>query len=483
MAVKIVGGSSEAGVAEVTSTYELKVRTPTVEANAGFAQMSSENDAGDATGTRYCLSPESDPDYRLRAATDSLWDSETFNYNGINSAKYRMQSSGFVPAYSSGYVSFNPTSATAANNAACLTTWKYFPIYGADQTYLEVSAAITTAIATGNTIEVGFYTTGTSAPYTPTDGAFIRVTTTGVIGVCSFNGSETTTGVFAAVGGGNFTMAANTFYHLVVSINEREVQFWIDDVLRGTINLDLTGTGQPFMNGSLPVSFTQRLPGTGGSAMTLRISDYTVSKGGYVPFRSWESGLAAMGSCGYQAQSGSTMGSTANYANSANPTAAVPTNTTAALGSGLGGQFWETDTLAATTDGIICSYQNPAATVNLSGRTLLIRGVKIASHVQTVLGAGAGYVASWSLAFGSTNVSLATTESSIAKAPRRVALGFQTVPTTAAALTLLQEVEMRFDCPIPVQPGEFVQIVKKKIGAAPASGVIAHLITFDAVFE
>ena len=483
MAVKIIGGSSEAGVAAVTSTYELQVRTPTVEANAGFAQISSENDAGDATGTRYCLSPESDPDYRLRAATDSLWDSETFNYNGINSGKYRMQSSGFVPAYSSGYVSFNPTSQTAANNAACLTTWKYFPVYGADQTYLEVSAAITTAIATGNTIEVGFFTTGTSAPYTPTDGAFIRVTTTGVIGVCSFNGSETTTGVFAAVGGGNFTMAANTFYHLVVSVNEREVQFWVDDILRGTINLDLTGTGQPFMNGSLPVSITQRLPGTGGSAMTLRVSDYTVSKGGYVPFRSWESGLAAMGSCGYQAQGGSTMGSTANYANSANPTAAVPTNTTAALGVGLGGQFWETDTLAATTDGIICSYQNPAATVNTSGRTLLVRGVKIASHVQTVLGAGAGYVASYSLAFGHTNVSLATTESSIAKAPRRVALGFQTVPTTAAALTLLQEVEMRFDCPVPVQPGEFIAVVKKKIGAAPASGTIAHLITFDSVFE
>jgi hypothetical protein len=301
--------------------------------------------------------------------------------------------------------------------------------------------------------------------------------------VCSYNGSEVATGVFAAVGGGNFAMAANVFYHLVVSINEREVQFWIDDILRGTINLDLTGTGQPFMNGSLPVSFTQRLPGTGGSAMTLRVSDYTVSKGGYVPFRSWEAGMSAMGSCGYQAQAGSTMGSTANYANSANPTAAVPTNTTAALGSGLGGQYWETDTLAATTDGIISSYQNPSASVNTSGRTLLIRGVKISSHVQTVLGAGAGYVASWSLAFGHTNVSLATTESSIAKAPRRVALGFQTVPATAAALTLLQDVNVRFESPIPVQPGEFVQTVKKKIGAAPASGVIAHLITFDAVFE
>jgi hypothetical protein len=113
----------------------------------------------------------------------------------------------------------------------------------------------------------------------------------------------------------------------------------------------------------------------------------------------------------------------------------------------------------------------------------LIRGVKIASHVQTVLGAGTGYVASWSLAFGHTALPLNTSESSTVKAPRRVPLGFQTVPATAAALTLLQEVEMRFDCPIPVQPGEYIAIVKKKIGTAPASGVIAHLITFNSVFE
>lgn len=483
MAVQVTTGSSSTGKANVNANFELEVHTPTTEANAGFVQISSENDAGDATGTRNVLSPETDNDFRLRVAPDALFDSETFNYTGINSAKYRMQSSGFVPAYGSGYVSFNPTSQTAANNAACLTTWKYFPIYGADETYMECVAAITTTIATGNTIEIGFYTTGTSAPYTPTDGAFIRVTTAGVVGVANYNGSETTTGVFAAVGGGNFAMAANTFYHFVVQVNEREVSFWVDDVLRGTIDLDTTGTGQPFIQGSLPLSITQRLPGTGGSAMTLRVSDYTVSKGGYMPFRSWETAMAAMGACGYQAQPGSTMGSTANYANSSNPTAAVPTNTTAALGTGLGGQFWETDTLAATTDGIICSYQNPAPNANITGRTLLVRGVKISSHVQTVLGAGAGYVASYSLAFGHTNVSLATTESSIAKAPRRVALGFQTVATTAAALTLLQDINVRFECPIPVQPGDFIAIVKKKIGAAPASGVIAHLITFDAVFE
>lgn len=75
----------------------------------------------------------------------------------------------------------------------------------------------------------------------------------------------------------------------------------------------------------------------------------------------------------YQGLSGGTMGSLASYANNANPTAAVPTNTTAALGTGLGGQFWETDTLAVNTDGIIDSYQVPAASANYSGKRLSIR--------------------------------------------------------------------------------------------------------------
>ena len=173
------------------------------------------------------------------------------------------------------------------------------------------------------------------------------------------------------------------------------------------------------------------------------------------------------------------MGSLANYANNTNPTPAVPTNTTAALGTGLGGQFWETDTLAANTDGILCSYQVPAAGVGLNVRRLAIYGVKTDAFVQTVLGAGAGYNACLSIAFGHTALALTTAESATTKAPRRKALGSHSVATTAAALTQLATIQQQWTKPIIVNPGEFVQIVKKKIGAAPASGVIAWMIDFD----
>lgn len=142
----------------------------------------------------------------------------------------------------------------------------------------------------------------------------------------------------------------------------------------------------------------------------------------------------------YQGLSGGTMGSLANYANNANPTAAVPTNTTAALGTGLGGQFWETDTLAVNTDGIIDSYQVPAASANYSGKRLSIRGVKINTFVQTAL-TGGGYNEVWTLVFGHTAVSLATAEAATTKARRAIVIGTRSVASATAALTQLPEIE------------------------------------------
>jgi hypothetical protein len=294
------------------------------------------------------------------------------------------------------------------------------------------------------------------------------------LGVVNYNGSETTTALA-------LTITANRVYHFTVSLSEREVEFWVDDVLYGTIDT-VSSTGQPLMAFSAPLSVRHAHTGLASAAIQFKLADYTVSLSEWHSSRDWETTMAGMGLMGYQGTSGGTMGSTANYANSANPTAAVPTNTTAALGSGLGGQFWETDTVAVTTDCILSSYQVPAATIAAGGRNLIIRGVTVDSYIQTAL-TGGGYVAQYSLAFGHTAVSLATSEAATTKAPRRVALGVQTVASGAAALTLLAQVTRRFDCPIVVQPGEFVQVVKKKVGTAPSAGVVAHVITFDAVWE
>lgn len=79
--------------------------------------------------------------------------------------------------------------------------------------------------------------------------------------------------------------------------------------------------------------------------------------------KAWAHVMAGAGGMSYQGQTGQTLGSTALYTNSlAAGAGAVMTNTTAALGSGLGGQFSALPTLAVGTDGIVSSYQVPVGT-------------------------------------------------------------------------------------------------------------------------
>jgi hypothetical protein len=46
-------------------------------------------------------------------------------------------------------------------------------------------------------------------------------------------------------------------------------------------------------------------------------------------------------------------------------------------------------------------------------------------------------------------------------------------------LTDLKVLTVTFTRPVVVNPGEFVAVVKKKVGTAPSAGVVAHSITFD----
>jgi hypothetical protein len=74
---------------------------------------------------------------------------------------------------------------------------------------------------------------------------------------------------------------------------------------------------------------------------------------------------------------------------------------------------------------------------------------------------------------------LATAEATSGKAPRRIPLGAHSVASGLVANTMLTDIIMDFgDAPVFVNPGEFVQCVKKKVGTAPTAGTIAHSITF-----
>lgn len=450
--------------------------------NVGAVKFVSENDAGLYSGDAYLASTETDDDYRLRISADTILDFETFNYGAQNTGKHTYTTTTMAMSWSSAGLTTNSGSITTANTGTQFGTWAEFPILGATNTYLEFEGSLSNTITTNFVIDFGFFRRGASYPFAPTDGVYFRVNSAGILGVINYNGSETTTSAFT------FVPIANKKYQFIISITERDVEFWIDNNLAGSIDTP-TGQGQPFISATLPISIRHANIGIAGAVIQFVLNDYSLSLGGAPFYRSIaELGNASLGS--YQGLSGGTMGSiiggTVTTGTLINPTAAVPSNTalTTNLPLGLGGRSWESFTagLALNTDGIIMSYQVPAGSTSVQGKRLKVTAVKMTGYIQTAL-TGGGIVSEFTLCFGHTAVSLQTTETSAAKAPRRVLLPeFTQYTTTGQAISTVVSQPggsvAAFDQPIYVNAGEFISIAVKHLGTLPTAGTIARNIQF-----
>jgi len=405
-----------------------------------------------------------------------MWD-DTFNATAQNTAKYRYPVTTQTVTHVAGSVVLNGSSITTINTNSAIQTYRTFSLYAKSELRLNVSAAITVAPQTNAVTELGLFTATLPGAAAPSDGCFFRWNAAQEFrGVCSYNATEVQTAAITSP-------SISTNHDFTIAVQTNTVKFFVDDVLVGTLSTltDAPARGQPMMQGAVPFTARYYIAGSAPSlASQLKISDVFVQQLGDFPNRSWEEAKSGFGHHASQGQNGGTMGSTANYANSANPTAAVPTNTTAALGSGLGGQFWETFTLALTTDGIISSYQNPVGTVNQTARNLVCTGVGLSTYVQTVL-AGGPSCAQWSIAYGHTAVALNTGEAATTKAPRRIPLPYTQCVTAAQAVNTKVGTDfwMPFQQPIVIAPGEFIQLVTKHVGTVGTSGVLAHVVTFD----
>jgi hypothetical protein len=486
-----IEGNTSGNVAEVDATNHLKVVGTTDPKVMGGSLIFSQNDAGVVTGTQYALSPETDDDYRLRVAHEQLMDTETFNYTAQNTGKHLYYTTTMTNAWTANGMQTNSASGTAINTGTRFSTWAFFPLYGAAHLYIEYEASFSAAaFPTNTTIDLGIGLGSVSTPYAPTDGTYFRATSAGLFGVINYNGTETVVGPFVATfGGASWAPIVNKKYQFLISITERDVEFWIDGNLMGDIPVPTT-QGQPFQSAALPIYVRHAIGGTAaGAAFQLLISDYTVTCGGPAIIETLGvTGNRAWGS--YQGLSGGTMGSLATYVNSTNPTAAAPSNTalTANLPGGLGGQGQVTAAAAAATDGIWSSYQVPAGTVAVQGKRLKVTGILVDAVNLGAAVATTATVVQFSLAFGHTAASLATTETgtSQTKAPRRIALGFMSWAIGAAIgdgsakgpiyLPLLN--------PVYVNPGEFIALVGKFVaGTATASQTIQFTLTYDYGWE
>jgi hypothetical protein len=184
-----------------------------------------------------------------------------------------------------------------------------------------------------------------------------------------------------------------------------------------------------------------------------------------------------MGNGAIQAPSGSTVGQTANYPNSAAPVLATLSNTAAGYAT-KGGQFSFAAVAGAETDYALFAYPVPA------GQTLIVRGIWIDTMNTGAAVATTATWLQWSLGAGASAVSLATAEGAATKAPARLAIGNQVFPITASVGAQATRLDVNLDAPIVVNAGEYLHIiVKMPLGTATASQVIRGVVGVNGFFE
>ena len=461
-----LGIDSDKQALVVTNQDPLKV--------GGFGNYSVNAEGEYGASLRKLMSPETSLDYRLRTEQDICFFQDSYNYNARNTNLYLNRSATLAAAYSGGFLTLNSAAATSTGQVL-ESTRNVFPTMGASELYHEVSFSKVGVISAGVVVECGIGIHNAAAPFAITDGIYWRMTSDILSLVFNYNGTiNTYDSVFVPS-----TILGNESIKIGIAIHDGVGIVWVNDEPVIEHILPIT-VGQPFASTSSYAFFRQEHTTVLPNSFQAKFSNIVVSYGGTNLGLTYSEQTALQGLSAYRGQNGGTMGSTANYANSVNPTPAVPTNTTAALGSGLGGQFWETATLALNTDGIICSFQNPTGGVGQTPRNLLIDGVRISAFIQTTMAGGAA-ANQLSLAYGHTAVSLATTETATTKAPTRIALGQQMIAVNQAVGTELKDIDIKFS-PFCIYPGEFIAIVAKKIGTVFTSGVIAYNITFSGRF-
>ena len=493
MGLPIIGKAS-GNIAEVNTNDELKVALSALQTNAGFAALAVEQGAAaEPGGVRKVRRLKASLNRRLSVGMDTLVMDENFIAAAQNTALWKNAVTNFTFSFATpGFVVFNSASIVTTGSAQLYQSYQHIILGGQSPVIVEVPFLITAAPPANWQMDFGLAAAPVaSTPYALTDGVYLRLKSTGLYAILNYAGTETPSALLLPAA----SITPNVSYTARLIIGAERTEVWINDpngalgtpdassyAYLGAID---TPPANPYPCVGLSQPFSARLfhSAAAGAAVQFRLGGPSVAEGDTGQNRSWERSLARQGLIGAQGQNGQTMGSTALLTNSLAAGAGVAmTNTTAALGTGLGGQFGALPTLTVGTDGITCSYLCPVPTGAIQGKTLMIYGVWVQGAVTTIL-AGGPVLYEYTLAFGHTALSLATAEGIAAKAPRRVFLGFETFANNAPVASIGQGVYRAFNAPIPINPGEYVAITAKNLGVVTTTGVIVLGVGFDSHWE
>jgi len=474
-----IEGNTSGNVAEVNTLNEIKVALNTTNSNSGYATITCASDDGTITGTKLWVDPEGSEDNKLRVGVDSLQADESFPGAVLNSNMFNTNVTTFTVTVAGSNLNLNAGLSTASGGVARVQSYKYYPINAASETYFETKIKFTELPVTNNTCEWGmFIASGTTAP---TDGVFFRLNASGELrGLVNNNGVESQSDAidFNTEVGTNATV-------FIISIGNSFAKFWINGKLAAYLEVGAVGS-TVCHSMYLPAAFRIYNSAVTSAAQQMQVATCSVNMGDLDYNRPFPLQAVSAGWHSSYTQTGAAShGYLGQWANSANPTAAAPTNTTAALGSGLDGLFLANiNGLVVGTDFIIQSFQVPAGTATVPGKSLFITEVTVSCSSEVVAN-GAG-ITNWivGLAHGHTQVSLATTQSATNKIAKRTLLGAQFIPASAAVGTTCENIVRSFSTPICVNQGEFVQVfIRFKNNNSAATQRLDFAININGFFE
>jgi hypothetical protein len=471
-------GSSTSGKVNVTSTYDLQVRTPTTQASAGFVQISSENDDGTVIGSRLVSSPETSDDFRLRVGMDqSLFN---LSFEGTNIARDRIQQndSSSTCAQASGVLTLNSGNNLTTGQGTNIRTYRTFPLFGAYPLYVEFWASESNPTATFALTEFGIgQCSGVTAQLT--DGVYFRRLAGGQLRlVVTYNSTDistadiTTTNIPDRDGSGVYD--ATQMNHYVLVVHNDVCRAWINDTLVASIDCNST-IPAPVSASAQPLFARQYNSGTAGTARKLNIGFVNVSMGDQANNKLFSHALCGMGGGAYQIQPGTASGPTVTrgaaltgWPTSATAqTAGTYTATSAPATNSLGGYFVTAavSTLTDNADYPIFSYLNPAGTSTLPGRTLYITGFRLSELVVFAAASTNTSLMRFAVGIGSTSSATTATEGAAIVAARLIPFGqvfwtaAQAVGDTKGGWTLDFS-----HAPLVCYPGHYVQLIMRHTG-------------------
>lgn len=475
----IVGAVSGTG-ANVDADRQLLVTTNADPLKAGAIAGYFVNDEGEVRGERYLKSPEVSQDFRMRVGLDTILFTDTFNATAQNPSNWRHGFTTMTMTQSAGFLNVNAAgTSTVSGNFSFLQTWRYFQLMGTAPLAAEFTGQFTAIPTANEMLQFGMGVCTGAAD--PVDGVWFELTSAGLYGVQRYNSGVATktllTTDLSAIG-------VNANHKYVAVIGEREIEWWIDDVLYAESSMP-AGNGQPFMTSALPAFIQKYNSGTVGVSpnMIFRLGDISITLMDLNANLTWANQMASCG-LGMQQLNGGTAGSPqVQWANTALPAAAAATNTTAALGAFLGGIFQMNAPATSATDLIVASYQNPAGGVNQTPRTMKLRGIKVDCVNSVAAVATTATTFAVAVAWGGTALTLAQVETgsfanNTVKARRIQPIGVLTFPVGAAVGAVAGPIQFDFEAPLVINPGEFVQVIAKPlIGTATATEVFQWIIS------